>query len=236
MDGGFEPAIHIEMKQLVMRLVDSKRLAALQLGFESSQLLFLLERAIQGKGVGNIHACKEAIVDSLTVLMQYLTESEYSQIESNLHDIGLWHDNAESIGPASDEDTEITRQAVRKVAQPHVERYLLLSRRAVEKEDGLKAWHEVGFSLAEFSFHVAFASNNRLTITECFHDLKRATDQLPEEERRIARPYIDKIGGGNSKTCTSSLHCSPLWGHSSPPFWSGPKPYYNNHFIGHFNF
>jgi hypothetical protein len=182
-----------------MPLIDSKRLAAFQLGFQSSQLLFLLERAIQGKGVGNIHACKAEIVDSLTVLMGYLTDSEYSQIESNLHDIGFWHDDAETISPESDEDPESARQIVRKVAHLHVERYLLLSKRAVAKEDGLKAWYEVGFSLAEFTSHVAFASNNRLTITECFNDVKRASDQLPEEERRIARPHIDSIAGSNSK-------------------------------------
>jgi hypothetical protein len=207
MNGKIEPTLHFRNEGLDMRrnegldmpLVDSKRLAALQLGFDSSHLLSFLEAAIQGKGRGAIHACKTAIVNSLTVLMGHLTESEYSQIESTLHDIGFWHDDAETIGQESDEDPESARQIVRKVAHPHVERYLLLSKRAVEKEERLRAWYEVGFSFAEFSSHVAFASNNRLTITECFNDLKRATDQLPEDDRRIARPYIDSIGGGNSK-------------------------------------
>lgn len=205
MDGGIEPAVHNRDEELDMPLVDSKRLAAIQLGHDSCHLLTFLERAIQGKEGGDIHACKAAIVDSLTVLMGYLTASEYSHIESSLHGIGLWHDDAQSIGPSSDEDPESARQTVRKLAQRHVERYLLLTKRAVEKEDGLKAWYEVGFSLAEFSSHVAFASNNRLTITECFSDLKRATDQLPEEERRIARPYIDSIGGNSNLALLRSI-------------------------------
>jgi hypothetical protein len=188
-----------------MRLVDSKRLAAIQLGYDSCQLLSFLETAIQGKEGGNIHACKEAIVNSLTVLMRYLTEAEYSQITSELHDIGWWHDDAESIGPASDKDSERARQIIKIMAHPHVERYLLLSKRAVEKEERLNAWYEVGFSLAEFGSHLLFASDKRLTITEYCNKLKRATDQLPEEERRIAKPFIDSIGGNSNTALLRSI-------------------------------
>ncbi|OJW27365.1 MAG: hypothetical protein BGO49_27680 [Planctomycetales bacterium 71-10] len=173
-----------------MTLVDSKRLAAFQLGHNLGRLRFLLAAGIEGDILhnGDVHSCLGMIDRSSLVLAEGPNAAEYTNLKPLLQRMGHLHDSTCGIGPPNETLSE--RKALARSERGVVEQIEFLCRRIARNDSSLGAWYDVGDALARFAHHVFHVYKTVPIPVADWNPLNRAVDRLPVEDRALAATLL----------------------------------------------
>lgn len=173
-----------------MPLVDSKRLAAFELGYQVRKMGLVLVAGIEGniRKLQDVHACIKAVDVSYLVLAEGPYAAEYSNLKPLLHRVGQLHDVACEIRPV--DETVSERRAIAEYERDVRERIELLSRRIVQRSPALDTWREVGDSLALLLYRVIYVYESAPIPVADWSPLNQAIDRLPPADREIASSFL----------------------------------------------